>query len=348
MLGISVYLRDLDEKYIIEAAKYGAKYLFTSLHIPEENYDDISEKLEKILDICHRENLLLIPDISPVTFEKLGIVNQDMKALSDLGIKAIRLDYGFDSADTLLELQKKFVLFLNASVIDQAFLVEMKQSGLDLNKVKVAHNFYPKTETGLSSLFFDSLNEKFKNEKIDILAFIAGDALKRFPLYEGLPTLEQHRGVNSYVAAVELSERYGISDIMIGDSSAALQSLEYIQKFLSSKTITLPVYLSADYRELYSNGAIRVRKDLSDKVIRLSTERTQGIQVNRTLDRYHGAITIENELAGRYCGEVQICKNSLPFSSTTNIIGFVHPEYLSLLKYLNGSTNLELVPIEEA
>ena len=37
MLGISVYFQDLNLKYLEEAKKCGAKYVFTSLHIPEEN-----------------------------------------------------------------------------------------------------------------------------------------------------------------------------------------------------------------------------------------------------------------------------------------------------------------------
>ena len=38
MLGISVYFQDLDYDYLEKAAKVGAKYIFTSLHIPEEDY----------------------------------------------------------------------------------------------------------------------------------------------------------------------------------------------------------------------------------------------------------------------------------------------------------------------
>ena len=45
MLGISVYFQDLNLKYLEEAKKCGAKYVFTSLHIPEEDYSDLDQKL---------------------------------------------------------------------------------------------------------------------------------------------------------------------------------------------------------------------------------------------------------------------------------------------------------------
>ncbi len=45
MLGISVYFKDLNEQYIKEAAKAGAKYVFTSLQIPEEDYSQLDVML---------------------------------------------------------------------------------------------------------------------------------------------------------------------------------------------------------------------------------------------------------------------------------------------------------------
>ena len=37
MLGISVYFQDYDENYLKKAAQAGAKYVFTSLQIPDLN-----------------------------------------------------------------------------------------------------------------------------------------------------------------------------------------------------------------------------------------------------------------------------------------------------------------------
>ena len=52
MLGISVYFQDYDENYLKKAAQAGAKYIFTSLQIPEEDYSDLDQKLPGFFELC--------------------------------------------------------------------------------------------------------------------------------------------------------------------------------------------------------------------------------------------------------------------------------------------------------
>ena len=73
MLGISTYFKDLDYEYLETASKIGAKYLFTSLHIPEEDLSHLDQELPRFLESCKKFGLELVPDISPATFEKLGV-----------------------------------------------------------------------------------------------------------------------------------------------------------------------------------------------------------------------------------------------------------------------------------
>ena len=49
MLGISVYFQDLDEQYIKTCAQIGIQYVFTSLHIPEEDYSQLDKKLPQFI-----------------------------------------------------------------------------------------------------------------------------------------------------------------------------------------------------------------------------------------------------------------------------------------------------------
>ena len=51
MLGISVYFQDYDENYLKKAAQAGAKYIFTSLQIPEEDYSDLDQKLPRFFEL---------------------------------------------------------------------------------------------------------------------------------------------------------------------------------------------------------------------------------------------------------------------------------------------------------
>lgn len=339
MLGISVYLQDLDVEYIEKASELGAKYIFTSLHIPEEDFSDIDKKLPILLNSCRNNSMILVPDVSPVTFEKLGLNHGDVQGLKKLGFTSLRLDYGFNDFDEVKNLQTNFELILNASIVDESYIIEAMEKGIDFSKIKVAHNFYPKTNTGLSLDYFNRLNKVFEKYNIDILAFVPGDLLKRFPLYEGLPTIEKHRGENPFVAGVELIAKHGVRDVIIGDSFAKLSTLKKISKYMSLKKMIIPVFLNDEYKDMCGKE-FSPRKDMAEKVIRLATPRIENIPILTTADRKKGTITVENKLSGRYSGEIQISKVDLPISATSNIIGYIHPAYVSLLDYVDRDTKL--------
>ena len=58
-----------------------------------------------------------------------------------------------------------------------------------------------------------------------------------------------------------------------------------------------------------------------------------------------GSITIDNDLIGRYCGEIQLLKKDFEADARVNIIGFIHPEYIDLLEYLDYNTKIRFVRI---
>lgn len=344
MLGISSYFKDLDYDYLEKASKIGAKYLFTSLHIPEEDLSQLSNELPRFLSSCQEFGLELVPDISPATFEKLGVKANDYAALKELGFTALRLDYGFDDFEVVKTLSKDFYLMLNASVVNEKYIIEAKEAGVDFTNIAVLHNFYPKTETGLSFKYFDMMNQAFLRHDIKIMSFVPGDRLKRFPLYEGLPTVEQHRQKNPYVATVELIHEYGISDILIGDSLAHFETLQYMQDYMHDCTMNIPVVLTEQGKEIL-NETYPIRRDLSENVIRLIRERTPNIPILDNNVRKRGSITIENMLSGRYSGEIQICKKDFPMDARTNVLGFIHPDFVELVDYIDRETKIKFVRI---
>lgn len=344
MLGISSYFKDLDYDYLERASKIGAKYLFTSLHIPEEDLSQLDKELPVFLENCKKFGLELVPDISPATFEKLGVEANDYTALKTLGFTALRLDYGFDDFEVVKTLLNDFELMLNASVVNEQYIIDAKAAGVDFTNISVLHNFYPKTETGLSFKYFDTMNQAFIKHDIKIMAFVPGDRLKRFPLYEGLPTVEQHRQKNPYVATVELIHNYGIADILIGDSKAHDTTLQYMQDYMNDRTMNIPVVLSEQGKETLKEE-YTIRRDLSENVIRLLKERVPGIPVLDNNARLRGSITIENELSGRYSGEIQITKKDFPMDARTNVLGFIHPDFVELVDYIDRDTRIKFVQI---
>lgn len=339
MLGISVYFQDLDLDYLEKAKECGAEYVFTSLHIPEEDYSDLNEKLPLFLKTCHNLGLKVVPDVSPVTFEKLQIKDKDYLKLKEMGFEALRLDYGFDDYKIIKELQKDFYLMLNASVVTKDYIEGAKQAGVNLDKIALTYNFYPLTGTGLSLKAFNDKNKVFTEYGLTTQAFVCGDVLKRFPLYEGLPTVEKHRIQNPFVAAVELIHKCNVKDIFIGDSKASIKTLRNIQDYMDKKIMRIPCHLEKDFEYLYDKE-IKVRKDQSETLIRLLLPRTENIPVYHNTIRRQGSIIMENVLAGRYSGEVHIAKRDLPFEARSNVIGFIHPEYIELLQEIDGTTTL--------
>lgn len=339
MLGISIYFQDFDLDYLKMAKESGVKYIFTSLHIPEEDYTDLDEKLNKLLSFCNENDIFLVPDISPNTFKKLHVKESDYKTLKKMGFKALRLDFGFDDYNFIKLLQKDFYLMLNASTADIKYLKDLEKHGVKVNEVALFHNFYPHTNTGLELEYFKEKNKELSQFKCDIQAFVCGDDLKRFPLYEGLPTLEKHRSKHPFVAAVELIKKCGVNDIFIGDSKAKISTLKEISEYMKDKTMRIKCILEKKYEYLYEQK-ISVRKDLSANIVRLLLPRKENVEIYHNVDRPKGSIVMENLLAKRYGGEVFITKKDLGFEARSNVIGYIHQEYIDLVDYIDDETTI--------
>ncbi len=344
MIGISVYLSDIDTHYLEAASALGIKYIFTSLHIPEENLTNIDDILPCFLEKTQKLNMSIIPDISPYTFEKLGLENNDFQGLKDMGFESVRLDFGFEDIDTVKEISKYFKLVLNASLVDEPYINSLQEVNLDLRKIVLMHNFYPKQDTGLSESYFSKLNDVHKKYEFETLAFVVGDAFKRLPLYEGLPTLEKHRDVNPYVAGIELIIKYKIDQIFIGDNRANINHLKFLTEYIQNNVITLPVLLDSSHKDLLGK-VHNIRQDEANSLIRLNYPRNKDVPIQNNNARKKGQIVMDNYLSGRYSGEIQIIKHDLPYSSRVNNIGWVHPEYIGLLDYLDHKVKVKFVEI---
>ena len=343
MFGISVYFQDLDLDYIRLAHSYGADAIFTSIHIPEEDFGGFDEKLHALIHLSTELKMHLVADISPYTFEKLGLEMNDYKGLRNYGFDSVRLDFGFEDFTIIKKLSDTFNLFLNASIIDEHFMTQCEVYKVNLDNTVLSHNFYPKVDSGLSVQTFIERNEQLKQYNLPVHAFVPGDLLKRFPLYEGLPTLEVHRNVDPYLATVDLDRNYGVG-MYIGDSLAHEETLRRIARYLSEGIVTIPCHLHEDYHHLYDT-VLRTREDISDDTIRVRDTRVMGVKQSNSKERLRGMITVDNELLGRYSGELSLIKHDLPMDARINVIGFVPDAYHKLLDYLEGRDKIQFVAI---
>lgn len=344
MLGVSVYLQDLSLEYLRKCSELGVKSVFTSLQIPEEDYSDVNDKIKSLINCCNEYGLSLTPDVSPVTFEKLGLEANDFNSLKALGISKIRLDYGFDDVKHIKKLTDDFDILLNASVVDEQYISTLIKEKVDLTKLTMMHNYYPKEFTGLSNVSVLEKNRMFKKYGFKVQAFVCGDQLKRFPIYQGLITMESQRYMHPYVASVELLSQYLVDDIVIGDSMASMETLSQIHDFMENDIITIKAHFEPEYKYFY-NDYYTVRKDLSEFSLRLNIPRIPDVPIGNNGIRFKGSITMDNMLYHRYSGETQIILNDLAADSRCNIIGFVHPQYLDLLKYISHNKKVRFISL---
>ena len=74
--GISIYLssplQDI-ERTIGHGAAAGARYAFTSLHIPEDGGAAYADKIRHVLSLLSARGIALIADVGPRTCDLLGL-----------------------------------------------------------------------------------------------------------------------------------------------------------------------------------------------------------------------------------------------------------------------------------
>ncbi|KEK24287.1 DUF871 domain-containing protein [Bacillus gaemokensis] len=351
MIGVSIYLSkeriEEQEEWLKTAKENGFSSIFTSLHIPEDDPRAYKELIQILGKQAEKYEMELMVDISPKSLQHLGIAYENVEQLLEWGITGLRIDYGINPKQ-IARISHKMKVALNASTITEPFWKELLQEKVKVDRVEAWHNFYPRPETGLAKSFLQKQNQYLHDCGIKTMAFISGDDEKRGPLYEGLPTLEKHRNMRPLEAYLELIQECFVDKVLIGDISGTVQSISEIS---NAREGIIPIR----YKPLVNEKQVlekveRVhtnRLDPARDVIR-SVESREGdsvvLQPMNIIERKVGAITIDNELYGRYAGEMQIVMNDLSKNEKVNVIGMVLEEDISLLPYIGAGEKFQLIP----
>jgi uncharacterized protein len=343
--GISVYLglnytlqNNLD--YIQFAREHGFTKIFTSLHIPEAEYGQVISEFKTMVDYASKMNMDVIADISPRTFRYLNCDLNNLKPLKEFGLSGIRVDFGF-SAKEIAEFSRNpygMKIEINASTVTENFLSEFAVERPDYRNIQACHNYYPRLHTGISKTTLENKNELLRKYGIHpITAFIPSLTKRRGPLFEGLPTLEIHRNMESQIAAKHLLA-LGVDDVLFGDSIPLPEEIESVGR-LDEKVIELRVLLfkpNEMERKILFAGIHQNRPDCAEDVVRSTSSREwlkdpSTINPHDNLGRNIGSITIDNLNYLRYCGELQICKKELPADPRVNVVGKIIDEEIYLI-----------------
>lgn len=342
-LGYSVYPSTwIENRKQLSSLFLEGSAVFTSLHISEEMDEGYVTRVEEMMDFLKETGYKVIADVSKRSLDVFH--EKDLLSLSErLKIDVLRIDYGF-SEEEMLRTAKHVPICLNASTITEDFAKMLKETG---GRFYAMHNFYPRPETGLDIEQFIKRNEMLRSYGIDVMAFIPGNSTLRGPIFEGLPTLEKHRGVMPYLSFTDMQNRFKISNIFVGDGVLTSQEAEDIRVLIEENIYQIRANLREENAELY-DSVFTVRIDSPKEIIRIQESReyaTKGetIKPRNTHARPRGTITMDNERYRRYSGEVQILRTDFGEDERVNIIGEVSEEYLDVLDLMPNGSRIRLI-----
>lgn len=346
--GFSVYLstgKEKNEKIIEKAVKAGLKYVFTSLNISEEKVDKQSE-LEKIIRLCTEHNLNLIIDINSTTKDIANLNSENVY---------LRIDDGF-TVDEILNLSEKNKIVLNASTVTEEELEYMQLRNAKFFNMLSLHNFYPKRFTGISKKYLLEQNLKYKKYGIRTMAFVKGDEL-RGPVYEGLPTVEEHRSMRFLTSCLDLLS-LGTDVILVGDINLSDEKWKEFG-YLSKGAVPL-----RNEHDILTDKVFQDRRDSSEYVVRAvaggnigETRKNFFEYVRKELAGYSidiekissdipikkGDIIISNSKYLRYEGELEIALKNLGTDEKRCIVSKIIEKDMELLDYISIVKQFEFV-----
>lgn len=303
--------------------------VFLSLHISEEFDDTYCSRAEKL---CHQladRGFRIIADVSVKTQTQFGC--SDLVELAQkLRLWALRIDYGFTVAE-IAAMAQRIPVVINASTVSPEDAALIAADGAE---VYAMHNFYPRPETGLDEAYLLETTRELQAAGLKVLAFIPGDAQRRGPLFEGLPTLEAHRHVLPSAAFVDMAQGFGMDEIFLGDPGISDAESARIDRYCKEGIISVPAALDKKYEDLYDH-VFTCRGDSPKWLVRFQESRIyscQGdiVKPENCVARKKGTITIDNWGYGRYSGEVMMIRQDLAADPRVNVIGEV-PENAWLL-----------------
>jgi len=345
--GFSVYFgldnsKEENIRLLKDAHELGFTRIFTSLHIPEANYEVLKVEVKEFFELAKEYDMDIISDISPNTFKFLDLEDMDLKGLKDMGVKTIRIDFGYGEEDIAKMTKNKYGIKvqLNASTITEEFFENLDRYFPNYENIDALHNFYPRIGTGISEECMINKNKLLKEKGIKPCAFVQSNNKKRSPLKDGLPTLEDHRNKEVREAANHLFA-LGNTSVFIGDSLPSIKELKDLSS-LNPDVIELDIQLNVEDNAIIRllNEVYSARTDEARDAIRASESRLRLngdiIEPYNTVEKKYGDITIDNKDYLRYMGELEIILTNQEKDKRTNVVGFILQKDLYLLKYIKG------------
>lgn len=335
--GLDDYSREENLKYLEQAASLGCKVIFSSAHITEAR--DAVAELEELIIEAKKYGMVISLDVSKPMMK-------NFKVPKDL--YSLRLDYGF-TFDEIVDMSNnaEYLVELNVSVLNKNDLETLIKMGLNTSRTRASFNYYPKLYTGHDISTCQEIINECHKYNIPVLGFIPSKVGHRPPLYEGLPSIENHRYIDTDLAIEEM-KAIGFDEILFGDAYA---SIEEVIKLSLHQNEEIYLYMKKEKNvpseclELL-DGIYRIRPDLNSYMIRVTSKRGKyDIKEFNTVERHYLDVTVDNVNFKRYKGEICIVLKDLPLDERVNVIGRLHTTEFLLTSVINKNS-FRIIPIE--
>lgn len=341
---------------IKRAFEYGYNEIFTTLHLPELSFDDQLLSLELIAKECRKYHLELTVDIGGGYLKKITDDEIVINKLNKLEIDFIRLDYGYLLEDIKILYQRLHLkgFILNASIFyedefDKQYK-ELKQIDEKM-AIRACHNYYVREETGLDELSALKQDQFINKYKLPIYYCIPSRINPRYPLYQGLCTLEKHRYMDLRDIICDLYLHFDLNAYMLADEWFNDDELQIIEKTLNDLTIKLnkvedikiKLFNTSKEEEKIIFKEHEFRLDSPACLLRSQSSRqmaefASAIKPCNNIQRKRGYLTIDNILNQRYSGELQVILEDKSPKASCNVVGFISndQDLVKLMRYKEG------------
>ena len=272
--------------------------------------------------------------VSEENFSAIGFNKNELKPLFDLGFRAIRLESGFDRHDLVTALtQNPYGILIEDNALaleDPIGRIKAVQTKGNLKQYSAIHPYYLHPDTGCSFESCLTRSKLFKSCGIEIGVWVntLDTKSQAFPLGIGCPTIENQRHLSSNLSASELVSLNLFDTLGFGVNPPSRLEMEDLTRVVSRNTVEVPVYfhpdLDLDLKESLLQTTFKARSDSAAQILRAVQFRHKAsIQPFNTINRDRLSLTIDNNLASAYEGEMQITLKNLPSVPYTNVIGQV-------------------------
>lgn len=358
-LGISIYPSKSNYQemadYIKLAASLGYTRIFTSMLEVADNPNETVQAFKAIIAYANELGMKTSIDVNPKLFTALHLSYDDMGFFADLGVWSVRLDEGFRGYEEAQMTHNPYGVIIETNISrGQHYIDLIMDFGANKDRLIGSHNFYPQAYTALDFDYFMETAGQYKAYNLRTAAFVdtPSGRFGPWPLTDLMVSSEVQRDLPISTQIQILKATGLIDDIFISSSLISSQDLREAGAVFFATMPELKVDFLADVSPLAKAICLEniqlYRGDYSGYMIRSTQIRDkygkESIPTFNTVAIQRGDITIGNDRAGQYRGELQIALQDRPnLGERQNVVGHISKADLILLELIEPWQSFKLL-----